>query len=132
MALRPTSLVNAPGSGLEVAPAEKASLMGSQFYSKQVREQLSLLCLVSVFLSAILWPSELPSSCVCFLILMHMGVLIVLGVFPQFLLKVSDIMVPKLSIIFRRRIRLGTFPECWWSANVTTIPKGAPSPDREN
>ena len=28
-----------PGGGLEVAPAEKASLLGSQFDSKQCREQ---------------------------------------------------------------------------------------------
>ena len=36
------------------------------------------------------------------------------------------------SIIFRGLIRRGSFPECWWSANVTAIPKGAPSPGREN
>ena len=55
-----------------------------------------------------------------------------LGVFPLFLKKVADIIAPKLSTIFRRFIRLGSFPECWRSANVTDIPKGAPSPDREN
>ena len=27
---------------------------------------------------------------------------------------------------------MGWFPECWRSANVTAIPKGAPSADREN
>ena len=27
---------------------------------------------------------------------------------------------------------LGSFPECWRSANVTAIPKDAPSPDQEN
>ena len=43
-----------------------------------------------------------------------------------------DIITPKLSIIFRGLIRRGSFPECWLSANVTAIPKGAPSPDREN
>ena len=36
------------------------------------------------------------------------------------------------SIIFRGLIRRGSFPECWRSANVTAIPKSAPSPDREN
>ena len=54
------------------------------------------------------------------------------GVFPLFLKKLADIIAPKLSIIFRRLIRLGSFPVCWRSANVTAIPKGAPSPDKEN
>ena len=55
-----------------------------------------------------------------------------LWVFPLFLKKVADIIAPKLSTISRRLIRLGSLPECWLSANVTAIPKGAPSPDREN
>ena len=55
-----------------------------------------------------------------------------LGVIPLFLMKVADIIAPKQNIIFPRIIRLGSFPECWLSANVTAIPKGAPSPDREN
>ena len=55
-----------------------------------------------------------------------------LGMFPLFLKKVADIIAPKLSIIFHMVIRLGSFPECWRFANVIAIPKGAPSPDREN
>ena len=55
-----------------------------------------------------------------------------LGVFPLFSKKVADIIAPKLSIIFRRLIRLGSFPECLRSANITVIPKGTPSPDRDN
>ena len=63
---------------------------------------------------------------------MRMGVLILLGVFPLFRKKVSNIIAPKLSIIFSRLIRLGSFPECWRSANVTAIPKGASSHDGGN
>ena len=55
-----------------------------------------------------------------------------LVVFPLFLKIVVDIIAPKFSIIFHLLIRLGSFPVCWRSANVTTIPKGTPSPDREN
>ena len=47
-------------------------------------------------------------------------------------LKFANIIAPKLSIIFCRLIRLGSFPECWRSANVTAIPKGDPSPGWEN
>ena len=54
-----------------------------------------------------------------------------LDVFPLLLKKVADIIAPKLSIIFSKLIRLGSFLECWRSANVTAIPKGALSPDRE-
>ena len=58
--------------------------------------------------------------------------------FLYFLKKVADIIAPKLSIIFHRLIRLGSFwciggllilllAVCQWS-----IPKGAPSPDWQN
>ena len=53
------------------------------------------------------------------------------GVFPLFQKKVEDMIVQKLSIMFSRLIHLGSFLECWLSANVTSIPKGAPSPDKE-
>ena len=34
---------------------------------------------------------------------------------------------PRLSIVFRRLVSLGSFPACWRQANVTPIPKGPPS-----
>ena len=52
-----------------------------------------------------------------------------LGVFLPFLKKGADIIASKRSIVFRMLIRLGSFPECWRSANVTAILKGAPSPE---
>ena len=55
-----------------------------------------------------------------------------LDVFPLFLKMDANIIAPKLSIIFCELIRRGSFSECWRSANVTAIPKSAPSPDREN
>ena len=55
--------------------------------ANSVVSSLLLLCLVSLSLGAILWPSEFLSSCVCFLILIHMGRCFVdhVGAFPQFL-----------------------------------------------
>ena len=35
-------------------------------------------------------------------------------------------MDPRLSVVFRRLVRLGSFPACWRQANVTSIPKGPP------
>ena len=55
-----------------------------------------------------------------------------MGVFPLFLKMVADIIAPKLSIILRRLIRLGSFLECWQSPNLTVILKCAPTPDRDN
>ena len=34
---------------------------------------------------------------------------------------------PRLSVVFRRLVCLGSFPACWRQANVTPIPKGPPS-----
>ena len=88
----------------------------------------SNLCLVSLNLGAILWPSGL----LCLLLdLDTYGGVDPLGVFPLFLKIVADIIAPKLSIIFHGLIHRTSFPVLW-SANVTAIPKGAPSPDREN
>ena len=72
------------GSGLVVAPGEKASLLGCQFDSKQCVSSSSHHCLVSLIIGAILWPSGLLSFCICFLILTHMVVLIVWVCFLYF------------------------------------------------
>ena len=50
-----------------------------------------------------------------------------LGMFPLFLKRTADIMAPRLSVVFRRLVRLGNFPACWKQANVTPIPKCPPS-----
>ena len=36
-------------------------------------------------------------------------------------------MAPRLSVVIRRLVRLGSFPACSRQANVTPIPKGQPS-----
>ena len=36
-------------------------------------------------------------------------------------------MAPRLSVVFRRLVRLGIFLACWRQVNVTPIPKGPPS-----
>ena len=95
-----------------VAPAEKASLMGSQFNSKQGCEQFvahlfrlpqprcnSLAFLTSVLLRLLL---DLDTN----------GGVDPLGVSSLYLMKVADIIAPKLSIIFCRLILLRSFPEC--------------------
>ena len=50
-----------------------------------------------------------------------------LGMFPIFLKRTADVMAPCLSAVFRRLVRLGSFPACWRQDNVTPISKGPPS-----
>ena len=38
----------------------------------------------------------------------------------------ADVLAPHLSVVFRRLIRLGSFPACWKQTNVTSIPKSPP------
>ena len=47
-----------------------------------------------------------------------------LGIFPLFLKKAADVMAPRLSVVFWRLVRLGSFLACWRHANVIPISKG--------
>ena len=47
--------------------------------------------------------------------------------FPLFLKRTVDVLAPRLSVVLRRLVRLGSFPACWRQANVTPVPKGQPS-----
>ena len=49
------------------------------------------------------------------------------GMFPLFLNRTADVMAPRLSVVLRRLVRLGSFPACWRQANVTPISKDPPS-----
>ena len=47
-----------------------------------------------------------------------------LGNFHLFLKRTVDVMAPRLSAVYQRLFRLGSFPACWRQANVTPIQKG--------
>ena len=47
--------------------------------------------------------------------------------FPLFLKRPADILAPHLSVVFRRLVRLDSFPACRGQANVTQIQKSPPS-----
>ena len=55
-----------------------------------------------------------------------------LGMFPLFLKKTAEVLAPCLAVVFRRLLRLDSFPVCWRVANVTPIPKGPPSSSASN
>ena len=50
-----------------------------------------------------------------------------LGMFSLFLTRPADVLAPRLSVVFRRLVRLGSFPASWRQDNVTPIPNGPPS-----
>ena len=45
------------------------------------------------------------------------------GMFPIFLKRTADVMAAGLSVVFRRLVRLGSFPPCRRQANATPISK---------
>ena len=47
--------------------------------------------------------------------------------FRLFLTRTADVLAPRLSVVFRRLVRLGSFLACWRQAIVTRIPMGPPS-----
>ena len=50
-----------------------------------------------------------------------------LGMFPLFLKRTTDVLAPRLSVVFRRLVRLGSFQACCLQGNVTHIPMGPPN-----
>ena len=43
------------------------------------------------------------------------------GLFSLVLIKIADILAPKLAVVFRILVRQGYFPVFWRTANVTTL-----------
>ena len=112
-----------PGGGLVVVPAEKASLLGSRFDRDQCREQfvIPLSCFHQSRCHSL--AIQTPALLRLLLDLDTYGGVHPLVMLPLFVKMIADIIAPKLSIIFRWLIRLGSFPECWRPANVTLIPR---------
>ena len=95
------------GGALVVSPAEKASLLGALFDSKQCREQF--VTHLSFFARPVCNSLAFRTSVLRRLLLNldSYGGVDRLGVFPLFFKMVADIVAPKLSVIFQRLIRSG-------------------------
>ena len=104
-----------------------ADMLSDHFDSKQCRDSVDLLltCHPSPSLATFAFRSREVRR---FLLDMDLyGCTDPLGMVPIFLKRTADEMAPRLSEVFRRLVRLGSFPPCWRQANVTPIPKGPPS-----
>ena len=114
------------GGGLVCESVGKADL-SDHFDSKQYREavDLPLTCHPSPSLTTFRFRSSEVRRLL--LDLDPYGGTDPLGMFPLFLKRTADVMAPRFSVVFRRLVRLGSFPACWRQANVTPILKGPPS-----
>ena len=113
------------GGGLVCESVGKADLLSDHFDSKQSREavDLPLTCHPSPRLSTFAFRSSEVRR--LFLGLDPYGGTNPLGMFPLFLKRTADVWAPRLSVVFRRLVRLGSFLARWRQANVTPIPKGS-------
>ena len=116
-------LVN-EGGGLACESVGKADLLSDHFDSKQSREavDLPLTCHPSPSLNTFVFRSSEVRRLL--LDLDPYGGTDPLGMFLLFLKRTADVMASRLSIVFRRAVRLCSFQACWRQANVTAIPKG--------
>ena len=115
------------GGGLVCESVGKADLLSDHFDSKQSRAavDLPLTCHPSPSLTIFAFrSSEVRRLLLDF---DPYGGTDPLGMFPIFLKRTADVMAPRLNVVFRRLVRLGSFPACWRQANVTPIKKGPPS-----
>ena len=97
----------------------KADLLSDHFDGKQSRESvdLPLTCHPSPSISSFAFRSSEVRSIL--LDLDPYGGSDLSGMFPLFLKRTADAQAPHLSVVFRRLVRLGSFPACWRQANVT-------------
>ena len=106
----------------------KADLLSDHFDGKQSRESvdLPLTCHQSPSLTSFAFRSSEVRR-LLFDLDPYGGSDPLPGMFPLFLKRTADVLAPRLSVVFRRLVRLGSFPACWRQANVTPIPKGPSS-----
>ena len=111
----------------QYVPLISLSVLSDHFDSEQSREavDLPLACHPSPSLTTFAFRSS--ESRRLLLDLDPYGGTDPLGMFHHFLKRTADVMAPRLSVVFRRLVRLGSFPACWRQANVTPITKGPPS-----
>ena len=116
-----------PGGGLVCESVGKADLLSDHFDSKQSRESVDLLVTCHPFPSLITIAFRSSEVKRLLLDLDPKGGTDPLDMFPLFLKRPADLLGHRLSVVFRRLLRLGSFLACWRRANVTPITKGPSS-----
>ena len=114
------------GDGTVVnSPKDKCELLSSAFKAKQSDQVLDLppTCFPQPSITSFAFRSSKVLSLLSDLD--SQGGTDPNDIFPLFLKETRHVLAPKLSVIFRKLIRSGDFPEVWREANVTPIPKSS-------
>ena len=101
------------GGGLVCESAAKADLLLVHFNSKQSREAVDLVLTYHPFPSPTTFAFRSSEVRRLLLNLDPYGGTDPLHMFPLFLKRTADAMAPRLSVVFRRLVRLGSFPACY-------------------
>ena len=101
-----------PGGGLVCESVGKADLLSDHFDSKQFRESVDLLVTCHPSPSLITFAFRSSEVKRLPLDLDPYGGTDHLGMFPLFLKRTADVLAPRLSVVFRQILRLGSFPTC--------------------
>ena len=110
------------GGGVVYESVGKADLKLNHFDSKQSRMAVDLPPTCHLFPSLTTFAFRLSEVRRLLLDLDPYGGTDQFGMLTVFL-KRTDVTAPRLSVVFRRRVSLGSFPACWRQANVTPIQK---------
>ena len=116
-----------PSGGLVCESVGKADLLSDHLDSQQSRESVDLLVTCHPSHRLITFAFRSSEDKRLLLDLDPYGGTDILGMFPRFSKRMADVLAPRLSVVFRQLLRLGSFPACWRQANVTPIPKGPSS-----
>ena len=101
-----------PGGGLVCESVGKADLLSDHFDSKQCRESVDLLVTCHPSPSLITFAFRSSEDSLVKRLLLDLdpyGGTDPLGMFPLFLKRTADVLAPRLSVVFRRLLRLGSF-----------------------
>ena len=115
------------GGGLVCESIGKADLLSDHFDSKQSRKAVDLLLTYHPSPRLATFAFRSIEVRRLLLDLDPYGGTDPLGMFPFFIKRTADVMAPRLSVVFGRLVRLGSFPASWRQDNVTPISKGPPS-----
>ena len=112
-----------PDGCITHCPIEKATLFADVFDSKQSNEKLSipLSCFPESKLNCFAFRSSEVKKLL--LDLDSYGSVDPNGIFPLFFIKTAGFMAPKISVVFRKLSRSGSFAPCWRFGNVTPLSK---------
>ena len=114
-----------PDGSITHSPEAKATLLADVFDGKQSNENLTLpdSCFPEPRLSKLAFRSSEVKKLL--LDLDAYGGTDPNGIFPLFFKKTAEYLAPKLSVIFRKLARSGSFCECWRIGNITPLCKCA-------